>query len=72
MKKTKTTKNSSKSKVKPALFYGDYADLDDDKLREVHGRMIDVLEEKLKTSIMKQVLYNLMECERELTLRENV
>lgn len=75
MKKAKTTKSSPKKKtakpIKVAKFYGDYGELSDSKLLEVHGRLVSILEDKLQSSIMKQTLYNLMEAERELTLREN-
>lgn len=60
-----------KKKIKVAKFYGDYSELTDKKLTEVHKRLVGILEDKLETSIMKQCLYNLMEAERELTLREN-
>jgi hypothetical protein len=54
--------------MKHAEKYGDFREMNDRKLIRLHGKLADEIEAVLGDDRVK--LYSLLECERELTLRE--
>lgn len=64
MNKKKTVK-----KLKP-LHYGDFGDLEDDTLIAMREELMDFIE-RGKTQFFIRKFHELLEVERELTLREN-
>lgn len=52
-------------------IHGDYADLTDEMLDELREQLIFALEEKVETQAFVDKLHELVEVERELTLRED-
>ena len=55
-------------KLKP-IHYGDYGDLEDDTLISMREELMDFIE-KSKTQFFIRKFHELLEVERELTLRE--
>lgn len=54
--------------MKHAEKYGDFAHMSDKSLLKLHNKLAEDIENILGSD--KNKLYSLMECERELTLRE--
>jgi hypothetical protein len=54
--------------MKHAEKYGDFAEMSDKKLIKLHEKLAEEIEAILGEDKVK--LYSLLECERELTLRE--
>jgi len=54
--------------MKHAEKYGDFTDMSDEKLLRLHEKLADEIEAVLGEDRVK--LYSLLECERELSLRE--
>lgn len=59
-----------KEKKPEPIHYGDYGNLDDDTLCELREELMDYLE-KGRSQLFIHKLHELMEVERELTLRED-
>lgn len=59
-----------KKKLEP-VHYGDYGDLEDDTLCSMREELMDYIE-KGKTQFFIRKFHELMEVERELTLREDM
>lgn len=64
----KTTKKKAK-KLEP-VHYGDYGNLDDDTLCQLREELMDFIE-KGRSQLFIHKFHELMEVERELTLRED-
>ena len=65
------TKKKTIKKKKAPIKYGDYGDMDDDKLCELREELMDNIEKWLLHEHRIEEFHELMEVERELTLRED-